>query len=201
MVYELMKLAYGYNSLEPEIDEKTMTIHHTKHHQGYVDKLNKTLVEYPELKDKPILELVRDVESVSVDIRDSVRNNGGGILNHDFFFNLLKKDVKISGEILNEINKKFENFENFKINFTESAMSVFGSGWTWLVLKNNVLEIINTKGHVNPISSGAIPLLVIDLWEHAYYLKYQNMRAEYIENFFKIIDWDKVNLEFTKAKQ
>lgn len=201
MVYELMKLPYEYNFLEPEIDEKTMIIHHTKHHQSYVDKLNKALADYPELKDKPILELVRDIENVSEEVRTAVRNNAGGILNHDFFFSLLKKDVEISGEIVEEINKKFGSFEEFKGKFIESAMGVFGSGWTWLVLKNNELEIMNTFGHGNPVSFGAVPLMVVDLWEHAYYLKYQNKRNEYLENFFKIINWERVNSEFVKVKQ
>ena len=201
MVYELMKLSYGYDSLESEIDEKTMIIHHTKHHQSYVDKLNKALADYPELRDKPILELVKDIESVSEEVRTAVRNNGGGVLNHDFFFSLLKKDVNISGDILEEINKKFGSFEEFKSKFIEEAMGVFGSGWTWLVLKNNELEIMNTFGHGNPVSFGATPLMVVDLWEHAYYLKYQNKRNEYLENFFKVINWDRVNEEFVKVKQ
>jgi len=201
MTYELQLLAYAPNSLEPYIDEQTMIIHHTKHHQSYVDKLNKALEKYPELMGKPLSELMKNIESVSEEIRTAVRNNAGGILNHDFFFSLLKKGVAQEGEIFTEIKNKFGSFANFQEQFSNSASTLFGSGWTWLVLKNNRLEILNTVGHENPISQGAIPLLVIDVWEHAYYLKYQNRRPEYIQAFFSIIDWKKVNELFLKYKQ
>ncbi|HLC87347.1 MAG TPA: superoxide dismutase [Candidatus Nanoarchaeia archaeon] len=202
MPYTLPKMPYAYNSLEPEIDEKTMIIHHTKHHQTYIDKLNKALEKYPELQEKPVEELIKNIENISEEIKTAVQNNGGGHLNHTFFWSVLKKGTSPAGkEILAEINKKFRNFENFKQEFSEKAANLFGSGWTWLVLKNNQLEIMNTSGHENPVQKGAVPLLVIDVWEHAYYLKYQNRRVEYIGNFFNIINWNKVNEIFVKNKK
>src|SRR3989339_488652 len=159
MAYELPPLPYKYDSLEPFIDEKTMKIHHDKHHASYIIKLNQT-----------------------------------------FFWSILTKKLILKGEIFNEIDKTFQTFENFKEEFTKSAMNVFGSGWTWLVLDGNQLKILNTSGHENPITHGKIPLLVIDLWEHAYYLKYQNRKNEYIESFFNIINWKKVNELFLKYK-
>ncbi len=202
MPHVLPKLPYEYNSLEPEIDEQTMKIHHDKHHQGYVNKLNKALENYPELQEKPIEELIRNIENISEEIRTAVRNNGGGHLNHTFFWNILKKGTTPEDKnILNDINSKFGNFEQFKNQFKESVTKVFGSGWTWLVLNNNQLEIINTSGHENPISQGMIPILVIDMWEHAYYLKHQNKKGDYVDDFFKIINWDKVNELYLNSKQ
>jgi len=200
MAYELPPLPYKYDSLEPFIDEKTMKIHHDKHHASYILKLNQTLKNYPELQDKPIESLIQGLEGVSEEIRESVKNNGGGHLNHTFFWSILTKKLIFKGEIFNEIDKTFQTFENFKEEFTKSAMNVFGSGWTWLVLDGNQLKILNTSGHENPITHGKIPLLVIDLWEHAYYLKYQNRKNEYIESFFNIINWKKVNELFLKYK-
>ena len=201
MPHELQALQYDYDSLEPEIDQATMQIHHTKHHQTYVDKLNKALENYPEIRDIPIQDLIRNIENISQEIRPAIQNNGGGHLNHSFFWQILKKDIEPFGEILTEIKNRFGSFENFKTEFITKSNSVFGSGWTWLVLNNNELEIVNTTGHNNPISQGMIPLLVIDLWEHAYYLKYQNKKNEYIENFFNIINWQRVNEIFVRNKQ
>ena len=202
MTHILPKLPYEYNSLEPEINEQTIKIHHDKHHQGYVDKLNKALKNYPELQEKPVEELIKNINNISEEIRTAVRNNGGGHLNHTFFWKILKKGTTPEEKnILNEITSKFGSLEQFKIQLKESATKIFGSGWTWLVLNNNQLEIINTPGHENPISQRMIPLLVIDMWEHAYYLKYQNKKGEYVDSFFNIINWDKVNELYLNNKQ
>ena len=193
MKFELPPLEYEYNSLEPYIDEQTMIIHHDKHHKAYTDKLNIALEKHPEIKIKNAEDLLKNLRQIPEDIRTAVKNNGGGFVNHSFFFSILKKDIAIKGKILEEIKKNFTDFENFRTKFSEQALAVFGSGWLWLVLNNEKLEIISTPNQDSPISEGKIPLLVIDLWEHAYYLKYQNRRAEYISNFFNIINWDKVN--------
>ncbi len=193
MKFELPPLEYEYNSLEPYIDEQTMIIHHDKHHKAYTDKLNIALEKHPEIKIKNAEDLLKNLRQIPEEIRTAVKNNGGGFVNHSFFFSILKKDIAIKGKILEEIKKNFTDFENFRTKFSEQALAVFGSGWLWLVLNNEKLEIISTPNQDSPITEGKIPLLVIDLWEHAYYLKYQNRRAEYISNFFNIINWDKVN--------
>lgn len=193
MVYNLPKLPYAYNALEPYIDSKTMEVHHSKHHQAYADKFNAALEKYPELQKNEPEWIIANINSVPEAIRTAVKNHGGGFVNHSFFWTLLKKDIKIAGRILEEINKTFGNFEEFKKRFTEAAMNRFGSGWAWLVLNNGKLEIISTANQDSPLSEGKIPLLTIDVWEHAYYLRYQNKRAEWIENFFNIINWDEVN--------
>lgn len=193
MTQILPKLKYSYDALEPEIDARTMEIHHTKHHQTYVDKLNVALDKHPELKSKKVEELLKDLNKVPEDIRGAVRNHGGGHANHSLFWEILKKNVNLSGEIENEIKKKFASYEEFKKKFSESALSLFGSGWTWLVWNGKELEILNTPNQDSPISLGKLPLFGVDVWEHAYYLKYQNKRADYVESFFKVINWDKVN--------
>ena len=201
MLHTLLKLPYAYDALEPFIDAKTMEIHHGKHHQTYVDKLNKALEKYPELQTKAVEELLKNLESVPEDIRTQVRNHGGGHWNHSFFWQILKKDIEPTGEILNIINNDFESFDNFKAEFSNKAVSVFGSGWCWLVLNKGKLEIVTTANQDSPISQGKIPVLGLDVWEHAYYLKYQNRRQEYIDAFWKIIDWEKVNDIFLSVKE
>ena len=198
MAHELPKLQYSYDSLEPFIDAKTMEIHHSKHHKTYVDKLNAALEKHPELQKKKVEELLMDLNKVPEDIRTAVRNHGGGHFNHSFFWQILKKGTKPQKEILKAIEKKFGSFDEFKKQFADKATTLFGSGWTWLVLNKKELEILQTSNQDSPISQNKIPLITIDIWEHAYYLKYQNRRAEYIEAFFNVINWDKVNELFKK---
>jgi|SRR3989344_446470 len=197
---KLPNLEYEYNALEPYIDEKTMKIHHTKHHQGYVDKLNAALEKYPELKEKSVKELIKDLSNVPEDIRTAVRNNGGGHINHSFFWTILKKNIEFDGKITEAIKKQFGGFEKFKEEFTNKALTLFGSGWTWLVLDGEKLEIINTIGHDSPLSEGKIPLLVLDVWEHSYYILYIWNRAEYIKNWWNVVNWGKVNEYFVKGE-
>ena len=193
MTQELPKLSYAYDALEPFIDKQTMEIHHSKHHKTYVDKLNAALEGNEELKKKSVEELLKNLSTVPEAIRNAVRNHGGGHYNHSLFWLLLKKDVPFEGEIANAINSKFGSFEKFKEQFANSATAVFGSGWTWLVLNGKELEIVSSPNQDSPLSNGKIPLLGIDVWEHAYYLKFQNRRAEYIEAFFKVINWKQVD--------
>ena len=197
---KLPDLEYEYAALEPYIDEKTMRIHHDKHHQGYVDKLNAALEKYPELKEKSVKELIKDLNSVPEDIRTAVRNNGGGHINHSFFWSILKKNIEFDGKIAKEIEKQFGSFEKFKEEFTNKALTLFGSGWTWLVLDGEKLEIINTSGHDSPLMYGKIPLLVLDVWEHSYYILYMWNRVEYIKNWWNVVNWGKVNDYFVKGK-
>ncbi len=201
MPFTLPKLEYKYDALEPYIDAKTMEIHHTKHHQTYVDKLNAALEKYPDLQKKSVEELVKGLNSVPEEIRTAVRNHGGGHLNHSFWWPLLKKDVKISGEIAKAIDQKFSSFDKFKEQFSNAAIGLFGSGWAWLVFSNGQLEIATTPNQDNPLTQGKIPVLGIDVWEHAYYLKYQNKRADYISAFFNVINWKRVNENFLNAKK
>ncbi len=200
MAHTLPKLNYSYDALEPHIDAKTMEIHHTKHHQTYVDKLNTALEAHQELQQKAVEELLKNLNSVPESIRTAVRNHGGGHANHALFWKTLKKDTPINGQILEEINKKFGSFDKFKEEFTKSALAVFGSGWTWLALNNKELEIINTPNQDSPLSQGKTPLLGIDVWEHAYYLKYQNKRPDYVGAFFNIINWNQVNENLKNVK-
>ena len=193
MTYKLPKLEFEYDALEPFIDEATMKVHHDKHHQTYLDKLNKALENYPELAKKPAEELLKSLNKIPGEIRTAVRNNGGGYVNHSLFWIILKKDIEFNGKIKKLIEKDFGSFENFKKEFSEKAMSLFGSGWTWLVISDGKLEMANTPNQDSPLSDGKKPILALDLWEHAYYLKYQSKRAEYVEAFFNVINWEKVN--------
>ena len=200
MLHTLPELVYSFDALEPFIDAKTMEIHHDKHHQGYVDKLNKAL-EATGLEDKSVEELLKEINSFPEDKKQAIINNAGGHANHSFFWKMLKKDVKINGEIKDAIHEKFGSEENFKEKFKEAATTLFGSGWVWLVLNNNELEIIQTKNQDSPISQNKTPVLGIDLWEHAYYLKYQNKRPEYVDAFWNVVNWDAINESFLKAKK
>jgi len=202
MPYILPELGYDYNSLEPYIDERTMQIHHDKHHATYVKKLNEALEGHEELQGKPIEELIKNLNSISSEVRTAVKNHGGGHLNHSMFWTLLKKNVKINGEVLNAIKKDFGSFDGFKEQFKKSALGQFGSGWAWLVVNpaSRKLEIMNTPNQENPLTSGKIPILCIDVWEHAYYLKYQNKRDEYLDNFFNVINWKAVNDHFLSVR-
>ncbi len=201
MKFEIPKLKYEYNSLEPFIDEQTMKIHHDKHHQAYADKLNAALEKHPELKIKNAEELLKNLDKIPEDIKTVVKNQGGGYVNHSFFWSVLRKNVELNGKIKDAIEKNFGSFDKFKEEFTNASVKLFGSGWVWLVLNKGKLEIISTANQDSPISEGKIPLLVIDLWEHAYYLKYQNRRAEYIENFFNVINWKKVEENLIDRKK
>lgn len=198
MAHELPKLPYAYDALEPYIDAKTMEIHHTKHHQAYVNNLNAALEKHPELQSKPVEELIRDLNKIPEDIRTAVRNHGGGHANHSFFWPILKKDEESGGMVIEAINAKFGSFQKFKEQFSDAAVKLFGSGWAWLVINGGKLEIITTPNQDSPLSQGKKPVLSIDVWEHAYYLKYQNRRVEYVEAFFNVINWTKVNEIFEK---
>jgi len=200
MAHKLPELGYAYDALEPYIDAKTMEIHYTKHHQTYVDKLNAALKGHNHLEQRNVRDLLKDLYSVPEKIRTAVRNHGGGHANHSFFWPLLKKGVKFGGGAAESINSRFGSFDKFKEDFSTAATLLFGSGWTWLVLSNGSLEIMTTANQDSPLSQGKSPILGIDVWEHAYYLKYQNRRPEYISAFFNVINWDTVNAYLKSAK-
>jgi superoxide dismutase, Fe-Mn family len=197
--HELPELGYSYDALEPYIDRETMKIHHSKHHQAYVDKLNAAL-EGHNVKERSAQYLLKNLGGLPEKIREAVRNNGGGHVNHSFFWTVLRKDTKPEGRVLEEIKGSFGSFEAFKEEFSRKAAGHFGSGWAWLVPDGGKLSIMTTVNQDSPLSLGKVPLLTLDLWEHAYYLKYQNRRPEYIEAFFKVIDWDRVG-EYLEASR
>ena len=194
-MFQLPQLEYPYNALEPYVGEETMKVHHDKHHQAYLDKLNAALEKYPELFEKSIEEILSDPDAVPEDIRTAVRNNGGGYLHHSLFWKMMKPGgSEPSGDLLQAINDAFSGLQSFKDQFTKSALSLFGSGWTWLVKgQGDKLSILNTSNQDSPVSQGLIPLLGLDVWEHAYYLKYQNRRPEYIEQWWNVVNWEYAN--------
>ncbi|MFC1711346.1 superoxide dismutase [Patescibacteria group bacterium] len=201
-MFVLEKLPYKHNALEPYIDEQTMKIHHDKHYQAYINNLNLALEGYQKFQNQKINDLLANLNKLTKEIRLKVRNHGGGVANHSFYFSILKKNSrKPDNEVLKAINTKFSGFEEFKLKFSKLATSIFGSGWAWLVLGDKGLELVSTSNQDNPISQGKIPLLNIDVWEHAYYLQYQNKRVDYINAFFHVINWDKVNDLFLKAQK
>ncbi|HAP15209.1 MAG TPA: superoxide dismutase [Lactococcus sp.] len=202
MAYTLPELPYAYDALEPFFDEETMHLHHDKHHQTYVNNLNAAIEKHPEFFDKTVGELVAYLDSLPEDIRTAVRNNGGGHLNHTMFWEWLAPNAggAPTGDIAAAIDEAFGSFDNFKAEFKAAATGRFGSGWAWLVLDYGKLKVVSTANQDNPISDGQIPVLGLDVWEHAYYLKYRNVRPDYIEAFFSLINWDKVNELYTKAK-
>lgn len=192
MVHKLPDLPYAYDALEPFIDEATMRLHHDKHHAGYVDKLNEALAKHPEIADKPLEELLAGLDAVPEDIRTAVRNQGGGHLNHSMFWKMLApagESGAPEGALLEALNASFGGVEKFKEAFTEAATKVFGSGWVWLVLEGGKLGIMATPLQDNPIGQGKKPILGLDVWEHAYYLKYQNKRADYIAAWWNVVNW------------
>lgn len=198
--FKLMPLPYAYDALEPYIDKETMIIHHTKHHKAYVDNLNKLLSNYPDLSSKTLEELLTNLDTLPKDIKQGVINNAGGVYNHNFFWTIMAPNQKgiPMGDLAKSIERDFGSFEEFKSKFKESAMSRFGSGWAWLVSdKNGKLSIISTANQDTPISIGLTPIIGIDVWEHAYYLKYQNKRSDYIDNWWNIVNWEQANKNYT----
>ena len=198
-MHALPDLGYSYDALEPYIDEQTMKIHHTKHHQTYVDKLNAALKANEYLEEKSVEELIKSLDEIPDSIKNAVRNHGGGHLNHSFWWLLLKKNIPLTPEIAKLLNENFGGYEKFKEEFTKSALSLFGSGWCWLVLNEDKLEIVKTSNQDNPISQGKIPILGIDMWEHSFYLKHGPNKVAYIEDFFNVINWDKVEENYNNA--
>lgn len=199
MTHTLPKLNYAYDSLEPYIDARTMEIHHTKHHQTYVDKLNEALAKAPELAGKKVEELLHNIKSVPEHIQTAVRNHGGGHANHTLFWETLKKDVKFEGKVAEAIVKEFGSFDKFKEQMTLAATGRFGSGWAWLVVNKGKLEVVALSNQDSPLMDGKTPILGIDVWEHSYYLKYQNKRADYVAAFFNVINWKKVDELYKKS--
>lgn len=196
MKHELPKLNYSYDALEPYIDETTMTIHHTKHHAAYVNNLNAALEKYPELLEKSVEELLKTLKDIPEAIYWAVRNSGGGHYNHSLFWENLKKGGAPvpSGKLLELLDKDFGSFENFKENFSKVALSHFGSGWVWLVLdKVGGLKVLSTLNQDSPITDGLKPILGLDIWEHAYYLKYNNRRVDYIKEWWNVVNWEVVS--------
>lgn len=199
MKYELPSLPYAYNALEPFIDAQTMEIHHTKHHQTYVTKLNEALALHPELDDKPLDWLLANMQSVPEDIRPAVRNHGGGHWNHSMFWEIMKPAGSGLGlgDLASAIDSTFGDFQAFQEAFNKAATSQFGSGWAWLVTDSTgKLSVISTANQDNPISQGLKPILGLDVWEHAYYLKYQNKRPDYITAWWNIVNWEKVEANY-----
>jgi Fe-Mn family superoxide dismutase len=194
--HTLPELPYAYDALEPHIDARTMEIHHTKHHQTYVDKLNAALQNQPKWQNHSVQDLMRSLAAVPDNIRSAVQNHGGGHANHTYFWPLLKKGVAARGPVVEAIKRRFGSFDKFQAEFSNAAALLFGSGWAWLVMDKGELKILTTPNQNSPLSLGVAPILGLDVWEHAYYLKYQNRRPEYIAAFFNVINWDQVNAHF-----
>ncbi|MFJ5964858.1 MULTISPECIES: superoxide dismutase SodA [unclassified Bacillus (in: firmicutes)] len=202
MAFKLPELPYAYDALEPHIDKETMTIHHTKHHNTYVTNLNKAIEGVSALEDKSIEELVANLNSVPENIRTAVRNNGGGHANHSLFWTILSPNGggAPTGELADAIEKELGGFEKFKSDFAAAAAGRFGSGWAWLVVNNGKLEITSTPNQDSPLTEGKTPILGLDVWEHAYYLNYQNRRPDYISAFWNVVNWDEVARLYSEAK-
>ncbi|OJG48749.1 superoxide dismutase [Enterococcus gallinarum] len=202
MSYTLPDLPYAYDALEPYIDEETMHLHHDKHHNTYVTNLNAAIEKHPELGEKSVEELLADFDSVPEDIKTAVRNNGGGHANHSFFWEILAPNAggEPTGAIKEAIEETFGSFADFKEEFKTAATGRFGSGWAWLVIKDGKLAITSTANQDSPLMDGQTPVLGLDVWEHAYYLKYKNVRPDYINAFWSVVNWDKVNEFYAKAK-
>ncbi len=203
MPHELPKLPYNYDALEPHIDARTMEIHHTKHHQTYVNNLNAALEKFPNLQTKSIEDLIKDLNAVPEDIRTAVRNNGGGHLNHSKFWLMMSPHGggEPKGDFTKAINSNFGDFPTFKDQFSKASTGRFGSGWAWLCIdKSGKLIINSTPNQDNPITDGLKPILGLDVWEHAYYLKYQNRRADYITAWWNVVNWEQVAKNYAAAK-
>jgi len=204
MAYTLPSLAYPYNALEPHIDARTMEIHHSKHHQTYVNNLNNAIKGKPELESKSVENLIADLSAVPEDIRTAVRNNGGGHANHTFFWTVIGPNAggQPKGEVAAAITQTFGSFDAFKEKFAQAAVTRFGSGWAWVVVtKDGKLEISSTANQDSPLAEGKTPILVIDVWEHAYYLNYQNRRADYVAAFWNVVNWSEVERRFNAVKK
>ncbi|UXR51361.1 superoxide dismutase [Staphylococcus simulans] len=199
MAFELPNLPYEFDALEPHIDKETMEIHHDKHHNTYVTKLN-AAIEGTDLENKSIEEIVANLDSVPSDIQTAVRNNGGGHLNHSLFWQILSPNSEEKGTVVDKIKEQWGSSDEFKDEFAKKAAGQFGSGWAWLVVdKDGKLEIVTTANQDNPITEGKTPILGLDVWEHAYYLKYQNKRPDYINAFWNVVNWEKVDELYNAA--
>jgi len=202
-MHELPKLPYDYNALEPHIDAKTMEIHHTKHHQGYVNKLNAALEQYPDLTEHPLDELLQSLDVVPEESRRAVRNNGGGHYNHSLFWNMMKPKGggEPGGDLLDAIKKDFGDFTAFKEEFGNAAGSVFGSGWAWLIVDvDGTLKVTSTPNQDSPVMDELKPIIGLDVWEHAYYLKHQNKRPDYIDAWWNVINWEYIEQLYKENK-
>ena len=202
-MFTLPDLLYEYDAFEPYIDAQTMEIHYSKHHQGYVDKLNTALEEYPDLLQKDVKKLLNNVEDFPVDIQTAIKNNGGGHANHSLFWTVISPDGggNPKGDLRDALETRFNSLNDFKEEFEAIALSQFGSGWAWLVVDDDDdLQVHSTGNQDSPLMEDETPILVLDLWEHAYYLKYQNRRADYIRAFWKIVNWEEVARQFKKIR-
>ena len=202
MAYTLPELPYAYDALEPHIDAKTMEIHHTKHHQAYINKVNAAIEGKSDLESKSIEDLMSDLAAVPEDIRGAVRNNGGGTANHNLFWTVMSPNGggAPSGELGDAINSTFGSFDEFKSKFADAAATRFGSGWAWLSVDGGKLLVESTPNQDTPLSEGRTPILGLDVWEHAYYLNYQNKRPDYINAFWNVVNWDEVSRRYAAAK-
>lgn len=202
MAFELPQLPYAYDALEPHIDKETMNIHHTKHHNTYVTNLNNALEGNEELLSKSVEEVVANLDAVPEAARTAVRNNGGGHANHSLFWTILSPNGggAPTGDLASAIDAKFGSLDNFKAEFTKAATTRFGSGWAWLVVNNGELEVTSTPNQDSPLMEGKTPILGLDVWEHAYYLNYQNRRPDYIGAFWNVVNWDEVSKRYSAAK-
>ncbi|MGG4490026.1 superoxide dismutase SodA [Metabacillus idriensis] len=202
MAYELPQLPYAYDALEPHIDKETMNIHHTKHHNTYITNVNAALEGHEDLLSKSVEELVSNLDAVPEAARTAVRNNGGGHANHSLFWTVLSPNGggAPSGELADKINSKFGSFETFKEEFAKAGATRFGSGWAWLVVNNGELEVTSTPNQDSPLMEGKTPILGLDVWEHAYYLNYQNRRPDYISSFWNVVNWEEVTRRYEEAK-
>ena len=194
MAFKLPDLPYSFDALEPVIDAKTMEVHHDKHHATYVNNLNKAVENYPEWASKSIEDLMIHLKEVPEEIRTAVRNNGGGHYNHSLFWKMMAPvgTTELKGALLDKINESFGSFDEFKKQFAAAAIGRFGSGWAWLVVDGDKLAVVSSANQDCPLSEGKKTILCLDVWEHAYYLKYQNRRADYVDNFFQVVNWDYV---------
>jgi superoxide dismutase, Fe-Mn family len=202
MAFELPQLPYAYDALEPHIDKETMNIHHTKHHNTYVTNLNNALQGNEELLSKSVEEVIANLDAVPEAARTAVRNNGGGHANHSLFWQILAPNGggAPTGELADAISSKFGSFDSFKEEFAKAATTRFGSGWAWLSVSNGELEVSSTPNQDSPLMEGKTPILGLDVWEHAYYLNYQNRRPDYISSFWNVVNWDEVSKRYSAAK-